>query len=112
MKTILKKSCLVFAATMMLASCKKFDEINKNPYAASEDQVQTEYFIDNSIVGAQQDPGLSERMFILYWVPGGRGLQDEDGDTFSQGVFVDDWASEYYRQSSQWLNYINSAIQV
>jgi hypothetical protein len=112
MKTILKKSCLVFAATMMLASCKKFDELNKNPYAASGDQVQTEYFINNAIIGAQQDPGLSERMFILYWVPGGHSLQDEDGDTFSQGIFVDDWASEYYRQSSQWLNYVNSAISV
>jgi hypothetical protein len=68
------------------------------------DQVQTEYFINNSIIGAQQDPGLSERMFILYWVPGGHGLQDEDGETFSQGSFNDDWASEYYRQSSQWQN--------
>ncbi|CAN5245686.1 hypothetical protein BH09BAC6_BH09BAC6_30590 [soil metagenome] len=112
MKTILKKSCLVVAATMSLASCKKFDGINNNPYAAGGNQVQTEYFIDNAIIGAQQDPGLSERMFILYWVPGGHSLQDEDGDTFSQGIFVDDWASEYYRQSSQWLNYINSAIQV
>src|ERR1700755_2209710 len=90
MKTILKKSCLVLAATMMLASCKKFDQINNNPFAANADQVQTEYFINNAIIGAQE----------------------EDGDTFSQGVFVDDWASEYYRQSSQWLNYINSAVQV
>jgi hypothetical protein len=112
MKTILKKSCIVFAATMMLASCKKFDEINNNPFAANGDQVQTEYFINNSIIGAQQDPGLSERMFILYWVPGGHGLQDEDGETFSRGSFSDDWASEYYRQSSQWLNNANSAIAV
>ncbi|MES2060803.1 MAG: SusD/RagB family nutrient-binding outer membrane lipoprotein [Bacteroidota bacterium] len=112
MKAILKKSCLVLTATMMLASCKKFDEINNNPFAASADQVQTEYFINNSIIGAQQDPGLSERIFILYWVPGGHGLQDEDGDTFSQGSFVDEWASEYYRQSSQWQNNINTAIQI
>ena len=112
MKAIFKKSCLVLTATMMLASCKKFDEINNNPFAASADQVQTEYFINNSIIGAQQDPGLSERIFILYWVPGGRGQQDEDGETFSQGSFVDDWASEYYRQSSQWQNNINTAIQI
>jgi hypothetical protein len=112
MKTILKKSCIIFAATMMLASCKKFDEINNNPFAANANQVEPEYFINNAITGAQQDPGLSERMFILYWVPGGHGLQDEDGDTFSQGGFVDDWASEYYRQSSQWLNNVNTAIEI
>lgn len=112
MKSILKKSCVVLLATSMLASCRKFDEVNTNPFAANGDQVQTEYFINNSIIGAQQDPGLSERMFILYWVVGGHSLQDEDGDTFSQGSFVDDWASEYYRQSSQWQNNINTAIQV
>ncbi|MDB4999070.1 MAG: SusD/RagB family nutrient-binding outer rane lipoprotein [Mucilaginibacter sp.] len=112
MKTILKKSCLVVSATLMLASCTKFNDINNSPFAANGDQVQTEYFINNAIVGAQQDPGLSERMFILYWVPGGRGLQDEDGETFSQGSFVDDWASEYYRQSSQWQNNVNTAIQI
>jgi hypothetical protein len=112
MKSILKKSCLVLTATMMLASCKKFDEINQNPFAANADQVQTEYFLNNSIIGAQQDPGLSERMFILYWTVGGRALQDEDGETFSQGGFVDDWAGEYYRQSSQWQNNANTAIQI
>jgi hypothetical protein len=112
MKSILKKSCLVLTATMMLASCKKFDQINQDPLAANGDQVQTEYFLNNAIIGAQQDPGLSERMFILYWVVGGRALQDEDGDTFSQGSFVDDWASEYYRQSSQWQNNVNTAIQI
>ena len=112
MKTILKKSCLIVSATLMLTSCKKMTDINNDPFAANGDQVQTEYFINNAIIGAQQDPGLSERMFILYWVPGGRGLQDEDGETFSQGGFVDDWASEYYRQSSQWQNNVNTAIQI
>jgi hypothetical protein len=112
MKSILKKSCVVLLATSMLVSCRKFNEVNTDPFAANGNQVQTEYFINNSIIGAQQDPGLSERMFILYWVVGGHSLQDEDGDTFSQGSFVDDWASEYYRQSSQWQNNINTAIQV
>ncbi|RFZ90400.1 SusD/RagB family nutrient-binding outer membrane lipoprotein [Mucilaginibacter conchicola] len=112
MRSILKKSCLVLTATMMLASCKKFDEINQDPFAANGDQVQTEYFLNNAIVGAQQDPGLSERMFILYWVVGGRALQDEDGDTFSRGGFVDDWASAYYGQSSTWQNNATSAITV
>ncbi|SDD36510.1 Starch-binding associating with outer membrane [Mucilaginibacter pineti] len=112
MKTILKRSCLLLTATLLASSCNKFTELNNDPLKASVDQVQTEYFIDNSIIGAQQDPGLSERVFILYWVVGGHALQDEDGETFSRGSYDDGWTSEYYRQSSQWLNYINSAIEV
>lgn len=112
MKTILKKSCLLLTATLLVASCKKFTELNNNPLKANGDQVQTEYFIDNAIIGAQQDPGLSERVFILYWVVGGHSLQDEDGETFSRGSYDDGWTSEYYRQSSQWMNSVNSAIEV
>ncbi|MBB2145113.1 SusD/RagB family nutrient-binding outer membrane lipoprotein [Pedobacter sp. LMG 31464] len=112
MKKIFKKSYLLIATCVVLSSCKKFDEINKNPLAASADQVQVEYFIDNSIIGAQQEPGLAERMFILYWVPGGHTMQDEDGETFSEGGYDDGWTSEYYRQASSWLNAANSAIDV
>jgi hypothetical protein len=113
MKTILKKSSLMIAAALLAASsCKKFDDLNNNPLQANGDQVQTEYFINNSIIGAQQDPGLSERVFILYWIVGGHGLQDEDGETFSRGSYDDGWTSEYYRQSSQWLNNANSAIEI
>ncbi|QHS56325.1 SusD/RagB family nutrient-binding outer membrane lipoprotein [Mucilaginibacter sp. 14171R-50] len=112
MKTIFKKSCLLLTGVLLVASCKKFDEINNDPLKANGDQVQTEYFINNAIVGAQQDPGLSERVFILYWVVGGHTLQDEDGETFSRGSYDDGWTSEYYRQSSQWLNAANSAIEV
>ncbi|MCC8425803.1 SusD/RagB family nutrient-binding outer membrane lipoprotein [Mucilaginibacter sp. UR6-11] len=113
MKTTLKKSGLLLTAALLsVSSCKKFDALNNDPLKANGDQVQTEYFLNNSIVGAQQDPGLSERVFILYWVVGGHGLQDEDGDTFSRGSYDDGWTSEYYRQSSQWLNNANSAISV
>ncbi|MDN5285801.1 MAG: SusD/RagB family nutrient-binding outer rane lipoprotein [Mucilaginibacter sp.] len=112
MKTIFKTSCLLLTIILLSTSCKKFTELNNDPLKANGDQVQTEYFINNSIIGAQQDPGLSERVFILYWTVGGHTLQDEDGDTFSQGAYSDDWTSEYYRQVSQWLNNANSAIQI
>lgn len=113
MKTTLKKSGLLLTAALLsVSSCKKFDALNNDPLKANGEQVQTEYFLNNSIVGAQQDPGLSERVFILYWVVGGHSLQDEDGDTFSRGSYDDGWTSEYYRQSSQWLNNANSAISV
>src|SRR3954469_23298841 len=100
MNQIIKKSFAILFAASAMASCKKFDELGTSPVSASENQVQVEYFIDNSIVGAQQEPGLAERMFILYWVPGGRSMEDEDGATFSQGAYDDGWLTEYYNQAS------------
>lgn len=112
MNQIIKKSFAILLAASTMASCKKFDELRTSPTDASEDQVQVEYFIDNSIVGAQQEPGLAERMFILYWVPGGRSMEDEDGATFSQGAYDDGWLTEYYNQASGWQNTINNAITI
>jgi hypothetical protein len=112
MKQIIKTSLAIIATAAAMTSCKKFDDLSTSPTAANESQVQVEYFIDNSIVGAQQEPGLAERMFILYWVPGGRSQEDEDGATFSQGAYDDGWLTEYYNQASGWQNTINRAITV
>jgi hypothetical protein len=112
MKNILKTSWLLALAGIVLGGCSKFDEINTNPTAASGDQVQVEYFIDNSIIHAQQNPGVSERAFILYWAAAGRQVADADGATFSQGGYNDEWLTEYYNNISQALNYINTAVEV
>ena len=55
------------AAAAVFSGCKKFDEINENPYLVTEDQVQVEYFINNAIIGNQMDPHIAERIFVLYW---------------------------------------------
>jgi hypothetical protein len=112
MKNILKKSCLLLAATMWLASCKKFDELNVNPVAASETQVQVEYFINNSIVAAQMNPDVAERSFVLYWKPAGRQAADVDGGAISIGDYNDQWTGAYYDSMAGWLNSINTAIQI
>lgn len=112
MKHILTKSCIIIAATMFLGSCKKFDDINVNPVAANEEQVQVEYFINGSIVGAQMNPDVAERSFVLYWKPAGRQAADIDGGAISIGDYNDQWTGAYYGQVSGWLNQINTAIQV
>src|SRR5882757_9222971 len=112
MNKLIKTSCTILAVAAAMTSCKKFTEINTDQTAASESQVQVEYFIDNSIVGTQQEPGLAERMFVLYWIPGGHSMEDEDGATFSQGAYDDGWLTEYYNQASGWQNTINTAITV
>src|SRR5690606_11341833 len=92
------------------ASCKKFDAINTNPLAANEDQVQVEYLINSSIVGAQMDPDVAERSFILYWKSGGR--QGYEGGTLEDGYINDGWTSAYFNKSADWQNKINRAISV
>ena len=112
MKHIIQKSVLLLATVLIFSACKKITDINTDPVAASPDQVQVEYFINNSIVHAQMNPGVSERAFVLYWLPGGRQFADADGATFSVGGYSDEWISEYYDNQSGALNMINSAIDV
>jgi hypothetical protein len=103
---------LIIAALLMVAaaSCKKFDAINTNPLAANEDQVQVEYLINSSIVGAQMDPDVAERSFILYWKSGGR--QGYEGGTLEDGYVNDGWTTAYFNKSADWQNKINRAVKV
>jgi hypothetical protein len=111
MKNILKSVCVPVVAMSLLVSCKKFEDINKDPLAASAEQVQVEYFINNSIIGAQMDPHIAERVFVLYWKTAGRQQQ---GGGISSGGYNDGWSSDYYGGGymSGWLNTANSAVQV
>jgi len=112
MKNLFKKTCLLLAATVVLSSCSDFSEVNVDPTAASEEQVQVEYFINHSIIGAQMSPGVAERSFVLYWKIGAHQAADVDGGVFSVASYNDGWTSAYYNQVSSWLNHINTAIQI
>jgi len=112
MNHIIKKTALFLTPVLLLSACKKITDINTDPVAASADQVQVEYFINNSIVHAQMNPGVSERAFILYWQAAGHQIADADGATFSWGNYNDEWIGEYYDNQSGALNFINSAIDV
>lgn len=112
MKNLIKTSCALAAFSMLFGSCKKFDDINNDPYAASADQVQVEYFINSSIIGAQMDPHIAERIYVLYWEVAGH--TSFNGTGLSAGGYNDGWSSDYYGSGymSGWLNAVNSAIQV
>src|ERR1700744_368143 len=111
MKNInLKYSALVALIPVVLFSCKKFTDVNTRPTAANRNQVQPEYFINNSITTAQQNPDPSERMFILYWAAAGHQISDADGATFSWGSYSDGWTTDYYSNQASALTYINNAI--
>ncbi|MCX2451075.1 SusD/RagB family nutrient-binding outer membrane lipoprotein [Pedobacter sp. PLR] len=109
MKLIIKTACTLLATSLLLTSCKKFDEVNVNPVAASGDQVQPEYFLNNSIIGAQQNPEVAERAFVLYWKTAGH--QHSNGSFYS-ATYDDTFTTIYFNQVSGWLNSANTAISI
>ncbi|HMR83576.1 MAG TPA: SusD/RagB family nutrient-binding outer membrane lipoprotein [Niabella sp.] len=109
MKKIIYNIGLGICFGAMLAGCSKFEEINTNPTAATADQVQVEYFINNSIIGSQMDPHIAERAFVLYWKTAGRHHLTTG---LAGGGANDDWSSDYLRYASEWQNHINTAIQI
>ncbi len=110
MKNILEKWSLVLIAGFLLPACDDFEQLNIDPKAASIDQVQVEYFLNGSIIDAQQDPHVAERAFVLYWKTAGRQHRNNG---LSTGTYDDGWSSDYYGGGylSKWLNSANMAIQ-
>jgi len=106
--TITKISLALLIGTSTL-SCSKFDEINTNPTAANPDQVQVEYFINNSITAAQMDPQVAERQFVIYWKSAARQHQS---NTLATGTYSDDYNNVYWEYISKWLNLANTAIKI
>lgn len=112
MKKFFKYTSVLVALTVTVAGCKKFNDVNKDPYLVTEnDPVQVEYFINHSIVASQQDPHIAERIFVLYWKTAGR---QQFGGGIYNGGFNDGWSSDYYSNGYMggWLMSINSGIKV
>lgn len=105
----LSKSFLALGMAAVISSCSKFEDLNKSPQAADDSQVQVEYFINASINGAQMNPDVAERAFVLYWKTAGR---QHRLTFFNNGTYDDGYTSAYYNQSASWLNRINEAVQV
>lgn len=105
-----KRLSILLGALVFTVSCSDFEEINVDPRAANVEQVQIEYFINGSIGGAQQNPHIAERVFVLYWKDAGR--MDRIG-TLTEGFVSDGWTSDYYNDYiSRWLRDINTGIRV
>src|SRR5690606_30524436 len=109
MKNLILKLGLLCIMVISVISCSDFEEINQDPNAATAEQVQVEYFINNSIVGAQQDPHVAERAFVLYWKAAGR--QDRN-NTLPVGSYNNDWSTDYFNYVSGWLKHTYTAIEV
>ncbi|MFD2033894.1 SusD/RagB family nutrient-binding outer membrane lipoprotein [Belliella marina] len=109
MKNIIYKIIIPALLGVSLMGCEDFDAINDDPMAASADQVQVEYFINQSIIGAQQNPHVAERIFVLYWK--GTGMHHLGGG-IALGTHNDGWSVDYWGSASSWLNAASTAIQI
>jgi len=109
MKNIISKIGFALLLGGVISSCSKFEEMNVNPYKANDDQVKIEYFFNNSLTGAQQDPGIAERIFVLDWKTTGRQHMTNG---LATGTVNDDWSKEYYRYSAEWIKNATKGIEV
>lgn len=87
----MKTNKLIMSAMMALTlggvmtSCNDFDDINNSPLTTGGDKIKPYYSLLNSIKGAQMDPYLGERLFVIEWAAAAR--QDgEDGYGVSIGT--------------------------
>ncbi len=110
MKTILKYAFILMLGSLILPACNDFDEINVDPKAASIEQVQVEYILNQSIIGAQQNPHVAERAFVLYWKTASR--QHRANGSLALGSYNEGWTGDYYSSLSGWLKSANLAVTV
>ncbi|WP_223583823.1 SusD/RagB family nutrient-binding outer membrane lipoprotein [Sphingobacterium sp. GVS05A] len=109
MKNIISKIGFAVLLGGVISSCSKFEEMNVNPYKANDDQVKIEFFFNNSLTGAQQDPNIAERIFVLDWKTTGRQHMTNG---LATGTVNDDWSKEYYRYSAEWIKNATKGIEV
>jgi len=109
MKNNISKIVLALLLGSTITSCTKLEDINFDPTAANDQQVRPEYFLNNSIVSAQQDPGLAERLFIYSWKT---AAHQQYFNFLNIGTQSDEYNGLYWSSISSWLNQANSTIEI
>lgn len=99
------------SAMLLFASCSDFEDINRNPSAVDEGNVQIAHLLNRSIFKAQQDPHIAERIFVLTWK---RASRYDRGSGFTIGTDNDGWNDNYYSTDwgVGWLNSANNAVNL
>ncbi len=102
----------VLALASLATGCSDFEDLNHDPNKAEDTQVQPQWFLNNSIIGAQMNPEIAERIFVLMWK---RAAHFDRGSGFTIGSDNDDYNSLYFQNNSYgvgWLNRVNQAIKM
>lgn len=87
---------MLLCAASLTTSCSDFEEVNKDPNATDLEKIKPEWFFNAAVVGAQQDPHISERIFVLTWK---RASRFERGSGLTIGQDNNDYSSDYLSDS-------------
>lgn len=107
MKNINKFIYTLGIGALLFTACSDFEEVNTDPTATTIDQARVEYAINSSITGAQMNPDVAERAFVLNWKTAGR---QHFTSGLAVGSYNDDWISAYYNKSADWQKSATLAI--
>ncbi|MBE6273221.1 MAG: SusD/RagB family nutrient-binding outer membrane lipoprotein [Bacteroides sp.] len=104
---------LAMGAALMAGttSCDDFEEININPGVAGAEVVKPYYALNNSIIGAQQDPHIAERIAVYNWASAAR-ISGSNSTYLSAGRYDDGYNNDYHGNSflSGWIKNATMAI--
>ena len=109
----MKTNKFIMSAMMALAlggamtSCSDFEEVNENPMSTGADKIKPYYSLFNSIRGAQQNPDIAERLFVINWM--GAARQGSDYDV-PAGRSYDAYNEAAFNQMSSWLKNAYTAV--
>ncbi|WP_270089467.1 SusD/RagB family nutrient-binding outer membrane lipoprotein [Sphingobacterium sp. SYP-B4668] len=109
MKNFISKIGIALLLGGTITSCSKFEDMNVDPLKANDTQAKIEYFFNNSLTGAQQDPNIAERIFVLDWKTAGRQHMTNG---LALGTVNDDYSKEYYRYSAEWIKNASKGIEI
>lgn len=103
---------LAMGAALMggATSCSDFEEINISPSVAGAEVVKPYYALNNSIIGAQQDPHIAERIAVYQWASAAR-ISGSNSTFLSTGRYSDSYNHDYHNSYiSDWIKKASLAI--
>ncbi len=109
MKNINKLFIGLCFTTLGLASCSDFEDVNISPEQVGEEYVKPDYFLNNAIYLAQQDPDVAERVVVYNWASAARVCGEMS--FLNVGRYNDGYNQAYFNQVTNWLKYATFAIQ-
>jgi hypothetical protein len=105
---------LLLLFILATTSCSDFDELNVDPSAVGEGQLQPEYFLNRGIIQAQQDGWLNQIVFSLVWRQVARfGGQGDYYPNSVEGHINDGWTSSWLSVDNGlgWIIALNQAVK-
>ncbi len=111
MKKYILNMIAAIGALSMWGGCSDFEEINQNPNAVGEEDIQVEYFLNRSIFDAQMNPHIAERIWIIYW---DRVSGYEARNTLTLFLQSNDYNTDYYGGSylNRWIKDVTLAVEL